>query len=273
MKSLLLIVLLVTVTFSVVSCQEDSPLEKLTNATDTITVGRRIVGGRRALEGEFPYQVGLKLGDNRGLPFCGGSIISNQWIVTAAHCLKDASGLHFAISSLRAFTSTTNPLIKRGNLMSIQKIIIHGGYNPSTHIHDIALLKTRSVIQGGSPIALPAKGLGSQSGSGTVSGWGTIREAGPRSSDLLATDIDIISDIQCRRVYASTYSVPEMLCGGYMSGGRDTCQGDSGGPFVQNGQLIGITSFGRGCARPNTPGVYVRVSNYVDWIRYYMERY
>lgn len=78
-------------------------------------------------------------------------------------------------------------------------------------------------------------------------------------------------DSACQRLYRREYSVPEMLCAGHMSGGRDTCQGDSGGPLAQrsNGQyvLIGITSFGRGCARANTPGVYTRVSNYVDWIQ------
>lgn len=243
------------------------------NSNDTdIILGRRIVGGRRALQGEFPYQVGLRVGE-RGLPFCGGSIISSHWIVTAAHCLKDHSGLHFAISQLRAFTATINPLVNRGNVLPIQKIIIHGGYNPTTHINDIALLKTQVPITGGSPIALPAQGLGITSGTGTVSGWGTTREGGPRSSDLLATDLDVMQDSECRRKYGSIYAVPQMLCGGYRAGGRDTCQGDSGGPFAQNGQLIGVTSFGRGCARPNTPGVYTRVSHYVDWIRYYMQKY
>lgn len=230
---------------------------------------QRIVGGRRAVEGEFPYQVGLALNSGT-LPFCGGSVIAKRWIVTAAHCLKGSSGLQFSISSLRPFVGTVNARSRLRKELSVAKVIIHGSYSTSTHSNDIALIKTTSDIPV-QPISLPSQGAGA-SGSGVVSGWGTIREGGPRSTDLLTTELDILPDNTCQRIYRP-YSRREMLCGGYLRGGRDTCQGDSGGPFAQSGVLIGITSFGRGCARANTPGVYTRVSNYVDWIRYYVNNH
>ena len=232
---------------------------------DDEPVGRRIVGGRRALEGEFPYQVGLTAGD-RGLVFCGGSIIGTSWIVTAAHCITDGNGPHVATSRLRAIAGTTNHMTRGGEVINIDRAIVHELYNANTNVNDIALLKTRNPITRGRAISLPGRGS-NFSGTGVVSGWGTTTEGGRRSYDLLAANLDILPDASCYRTYRSRFRVPEMLCAGAMEGGRDTCQGDSGGPLAQSGTLVGITSFGRGCARRMSPGVYTRVSHYVDWIQ------
>lgn len=232
---------------------------------DDEAVGRRIVGGRRAQEGEFPYQVGLTSGEGRAV-FCGGSIVGSNWIITAAHCITNGHSNHFPVSRLRAVTGTTNHLTRGGGeVLPIAQAIVHERYNAATHVNDIALLRTRNPITRGRAIGLPVRET-NFSGSGVVSGWGTTTEGGRRSYDLLATNLDILNDAYCYRTYRTQYRVPEMLCAGAMEGGRDTCQGDSGGPLVQSGTLVGVTSFGRGCARRGTPGVYTRVSHYVDWI-------
>ena len=243
------------------------------NATEDKTlkeedaVGRRIVGGRRALEGEFPYQVGLIAGD-RGLVFCGGSILSNHWIVTAAHCITDGSSQHTPTSRLRALIGVTNQLNRPAEVLQIDRVIVHENYDSNSNVNDIALLRTRNAITRGRAISLPVRGSKpSVQSPAVVTGWGTTSEGGRRSYDLLAATIPIQDDSQCYRIYRTRYRVPEMLCAGAMEGGRDTCQGDSGGPMAVSGVLVGITSFGRGCARRNAPGVYTRVSHYVDWIQ------
>ena len=143
----------------------------------------------------------------------------------------------------------------------------HHRYHHRTHANDIALLRTTSPITRGRPIALPTSNARPSGTAAVATGWGTTSEGGRRSSDLLATTLDVLPESSCARTYSANYRSDVMLCAGHMPGGRDTCQGDSGGPLAQSGVLIGITSFGRGCARSNTPGVYTRVSHFVDWIR------
>ena len=235
----------------------------------------RIVGGRRALPNEYPYQVALET-ERRSMwssaatfrQFCGASVINDRWIVTAAHCLQRQN-----VNRLRGVIGTTNLRETNRSSVTFERMIIHEGYDSNSVRNDIGLLKTRQSIRAASkgnyvsPICLPRQGQ-QFSGQGVISGFGHVREGGPSSSLLLSSNLQIMPDTSCRASYGSEYSVPEMLCGG--ASGRDTCQGDSGGPFAQrtgNGwTLIGITSFGRGCARPGIPGVYTRVSNYVNWI-------
>ncbi|KAK8761462.1 hypothetical protein V5799_027269 [Amblyomma americanum] len=109
-----------------------------------------------------------------------------------------------------------------------------------------------------------------------VSGWGTTREGGSLSMDLMAVSVPVTSDVNCALQYVqastltSAYDKQTMFCAGAPMGGKDSCQGDSGGPAIQysNGTavLVGIVSFGQGCARLTHAGVYTRVSNYIDWI-------
>lgn len=177
---------------------------------------------------------------------------------------------------LRGTIGTNRLRGSNGQPVSFEKVIIHQAYNSNSVKNDIGLLKTtRSMVSTENTfvnsICLPSRGE-DFSGSAIITGYGYTREGGPSSHDLLSTTLNIVPDSRCRRLYEDEYSVPQMLCAGHMRGGRDTCQGDSGGPLAQRSSsgsyvLVGITSFGRGCARPNTPGVYTRVSNYVDWIQ------
>lgn len=203
----------------------ESSRDKLLSG-DNESVGRRIVGGRRALEGEFPYQVGLIAGD-RGLVFCGGTIIGSNWIVTAAHCVTDGNSPHVPVTRLRAVAGTTNHLTRSAEILYIDRAIVHERYSAVTHVNDIALLRTRSAVTRGRAASLPAREARSN-GAAVVSGWGTTTEGGRRSYDLLAANLNILPDSNCYRIYGSRYRVPEMLCAGVMEGGQDTCQGDSG---------------------------------------------
>jgi hypothetical protein len=208
------------------SLQEtDSPRDKLLT-DDNESVGRRIVGGRRASEGELPYQVGLIAGD-RGLVFCGGTVIGSNWIVTAAHCITDGASLHVPVTRLRAVAGTTNHLTRSAEVLQIDQAIVHERYNSGTHVNDIALLRTRNPITRGRAAGLPTRGS-RPNGAVVASGWGTTSEGGRRSYDLLAADLNILPDSYCSRIYGSRYRVPEMVCAGAMEGLRDTCQGDSG---------------------------------------------
>ena len=180
------------------------------------------------------------------------------------------------VGRLRGIVGTNNLRDGSGTPIRFDRAIIHESYNSYTVRNDIGLLRTTRAISSNrsafvNSICLPSKGENSV-GSGIITGYGYLREGGPSSPLLMTTSISIQPDSQCRQIYRNEYSVPEMLCAGERQGGKDTCQGDSGGPMAQRTSsgayvLIGITSFGRGCARANTPGVYTRVSNYVDWIQ------
>ena len=236
-------------------------------------VFRRIVGGRRVLKDEIPYQVAL---EKRSFwnpvyrQFCGASIIDDRWILTAAHCVTGENS-----NSIRAVAGVTDLSESNGNVIQIERIILHERYNGWTVENDIALLKTRTSIENSvreyvSPVCLPAAGQ-NFTGSGLISGFGLTKENGASTSQyLLAAPLDLLPDSSCNNAYGNEFKPPSMLCAGLLRGGRDTCQGDSGGPLTVKSEagyvLAGITSFGRGCARVNTPGVYTRVSQYVPWI-------
>lgn len=236
--------------------------------------GRRIVGGRTAAKDEFPYQVALetRVFGGRWKQFCGGTVIADRWILTAAHCVRGQNARFLRV------VGGTNDLVEgEANAVQVEKVIPHERYNSYTIQNDIALIKlaaplSRSVNGFTNPICLPYPNspvpVGHQ---GIISGFGTVSEGGRASRNLLATTIPIQPDSQCYRVYGAEYKPPSMMCAGDLRGGKDTCQGDSGGPLaVRNSEgtyvLVGVTSFGQGCARAYTPGVYTRVSNYIDWI-------
>lgn len=248
--------------------------------------GQRIVGGIEARPGSHPWIVSLQ---QYGSHFCGGSLINtgsatqSDIVVTAAHCVYDGT------SSLTA-SAGSHKLSKYFAAEGEQKVTAgttkyHTLYNPETTENDIAIvvldkpINFTNTIQ---PICLPPKNSDvAEKTEATVAGWGLTREGGYSTSDILMqVGVPIISARDCASQYSRQgikIDGTTMICAGYSTGGKDACQGDSGGPFVvkesQGYTLRGVVSFGIGCARAGSPGVYARVSNYVDWIQRYVNIY
>ena len=181
----------------------------------------------------------------------------------------------------------SNDISDESDSISIKfdEIIIHEDYDNVTMRNDIALVRTRKEIPLDTrarevevnAICLPGRG-DEYSGRATVTGFGFLEEGGSGTSDMRATQVLILPNSMCHQSYSS-FDPTIMLCAGWPHGGRDACQGDSGGPLVQRqpltdtSVLVGIVSFGKGCARQDSPGVYTRVSAYIDWITNRINRY
>ena len=243
-------------------------------------VNPSIVGGTPAQSGAWPWQVRLSIATPQGTFLCGGSLVSDQWVLTAAHCVEDGNGgtLSPASFSVRAGSLQKD---SGGVVMGVSRVITHHAYEAATMDNDIALLRLSSPLPLSktiSPIApLSAsqeQQLAATNTLATVTGWGTTRSGGNTSAVLMQAQVPLISSGDCanQSAYPRGELSSNMICAGYPQGGKDSCQGDSGGPLVvPNGQgghvLAGIVSWGESCAAPNYPGVYTRVANYQPWLQ------
>ncbi|KAL5285031.1 TMPRSS6.2 family protein [Megaselia abdita] len=225
----------------------------------------RIVGGQDTLTQQYPWMAMLQY---NGRFYCGGSLINPNYILTAAHCLRDFSTPSISITLLahKLDGSTPGTFNKK-----ISKSQIHPLYNPTTFDNDIGLLKLESSVKFDEllrPVCLPYSNGDNYAGQmGLVTGWGdTSENSHILPSVLREVYVPIISNQQC--LSKGITITRNMICAG--EEGRDSCQGDSGGPLhiksTNKYQQIGIVSWGLGCARPDKPGVYTRVSNYIQWI-------
>ncbi|XP_005810913.1 testisin-like [Xiphophorus maculatus] len=231
----------------------------------------KIVGGQDASPGRWPWQVELQLS---GWFMCGGSLINKKWVLTAAHCITDPTpSLWKAVLGQQNRRDKHMKTVVRRN---IGKIIVHPKFNQTTNDNDIALLRLSSPVQFTDyirPVCLAASGSRFNNGTDSwVTGWGNVAEGVPlpRPQTLQEVKVPVIGNRQCNCLLGRLSITDNMICAGVLSGGRDSCQGDSGGPMVnkQDSRWIqsGVVSFGLGCARPNLPGVYTRVSRYQSWI-------
>ncbi|XP_061310252.1 trypsin I-P1-like [Pezoporus flaviventris] len=217
----------------------------------------KIVGGYTCAANSVPFQVSL----NSGYHFCGGSLINSQWVLTAAHCYKYSMQVQLGKHNL-ALKESTQQVIRAS------KIIRHSGFNYDTLDNDIMLIKLATPAQlndAVQTVSLPTSCVTA----GTeclISGWGNTRSSGSAYPDTLqCLNAPVLSSSACSNAYPGDIT-DNMICVGFLEGGKDSCQGDSGGPVVCNGQLQGIVSWGLGCAQKGYPGVYTKVCNYVSWI-------
>ncbi|XP_050528451.1 venom protease-like [Daktulosphaira vitifoliae] len=242
---------------------------------------RRIVGGTEAQLGAWPWMaaIGYRRNKRQSTPMflCGGTLISDRHVLTAAHCQPQPGETELYM--VRLGDLNLDPNVNDGakpiNVM-VEKMIVHEKYNTETLFNDIALLKLAEPVKFNSniqPICLPTSSeLRSHSFEGTlpfIAGWGDTSYNGVASKTLLEAQIPVISNNKCRELY--DYLDEAMMCAGYSEGGTDTCQGDSGGPLMLNqGEkyyLTGVVSKGYKCAVAGYPGVYTRVTHYLDWIK------
>ncbi|XP_059351981.1 serine protease nudel-like isoform X3 [Daphnia carinata] len=231
----------------------------------------RVVGGRESNMGAWPWAVAII---RDGVFKCGGSLLDSNWILSAAHCFPALEKSHFEIQLGMLRRSSYSPLEQTRAILSIY---IHPNYNSHTLENDIALLRVQKPLQLNqwtAPACLPSFGYFPRNDTlCTVVGWGNVQENGPESDSLREVAVPIkpcSADLAARK--------DKILCAGYPEGKKDSCQGDSGGPFIcpdpkirDRWLLVGIVSFGLGCARPGELGAYTNVAYYVNWIAEVMD--
>lgn len=221
----------------------------------------RIVGGGDASIQDYPYTVFLT--DANGNQFCGGVLVSASAVATAAHCTQPVSQSQMRVVAGREQKSGTD-----GVVAHVTNVWVEPGFTAAGKGEDVAVLSLDRQVPF-QPVSLPDKSDTSVYNPGTnatVVGWGRTSDGGARATSLRSAVVPIVSDSSCRSSY-SNYDAKSMVCAGYPDGGVDACQGDSGGPLVEGDTLVGIVSWGDGCAKAGKPGVYARATTYVDDIR------
>jgi trypsin len=226
-------------------------------------INGRIVGGDDAMPGEFPYQVSWQ--SKHGFNSCGGSIISSEYVLTAAHCCEGVSHSYQIVAGEHNVDEDDGTEQR----MEIKKRIIHEDYDSSNIDNDVCVLHLEGSIEMNNyAAAVPIEAQDHDHSEGeefVVTGWGTLSSGGSAPSILQKVSVPFVDEKTCKHAYGSSSITAGMICAGRK--GKDSCQGDSGGPMVgSDGKQVGVVSWGYGCAEEGYPGVYTRVAHYHDWI-------
>ncbi|KAG7211723.1 hypothetical protein KM043_010969 [Ampulex compressa] len=240
-------------------------------------VGRktRIVGGNVTSVYEYPWLVSMT---RRGTFYCAGSLITRRHILTAAHCLEgfEMRTIKLVLADQDRSSLGPNAVVRR-----IKSIVMHEDFHTYTFNNDIAIIEMDRPVRVDGFIrtaCLPEdKAIDYTGAMATVVGWGRTGESKPVSDELRKVSLPILSQEECDRAgYQKNRITENMFCAGYLEGERDACFGDSGGPLHVKGtfghlEVIGIISWGRGCARPNFPGIYTKLTNYLGWLKDHLD--
>merc|ERR1711936_1483945 len=227
----------------------------------------KIVGGVSTEANEYPWQVGLFHSRSSSTPFCGGSLISSQEVLTAAHC---GTNIGWVVLGEHDLTKEDGEQKVR-----VCSTTLHPQYNQGKIDNDFAILRLCSPVSFSrdvSTVCLPSSSNNYDNVQAIASGWGTLSSGGRQPSILMEVSLDTMSNRECKNNnnYSGQQITANMICAG--RAGKDACQGDSGGPLVtreNNGgfSLIGVVSWGIGCGSAGYPGVYARVTSQLAWIQ------
>jgi secreted trypsin-like serine protease len=282
--------------------------EPVNNAINALkpSFNLRVVGGTAAQEGAWPWQVlvvvpALTSDGKQTAMMCGGSVIAQRWVLTAAHCFQNLDASRPIVVAeqqsrvlTRALGDIDSKSVHRGAKLTIHPQYKYSRTRPETDTHenDIALLRLNENVRSRAVVPLLSgdRVLEGPPVKAVVTGWGRMRELDASGNDpttgqrvrpeeveperLMEVKIPLVATDACKAAYQGAPGVIDgrNLCAGVPEGGKDSCQGDSGGPLVTqaaNGRWvqIGVVSWGAGCGRQGFPGIYTRVSAFADWIR------
>ncbi|MFD3544651.1 serine protease [Streptomyces sp. NPDC058655] len=237
-----------------------------------------VIGGKPVKAADSPWVVALasrdRFGGTRGGQFCGGVIVGPTTVLTAAHCLgrEVLGGPVESVTDLRVVAGRTELRGTDGREIAVRGARVNPAYDPVSNAGDLAVLELAEAVPAHQVIAMADAGHpGYRPGSeGAVYGWGDTSGFGDYAYGLRVARVTVLDDEVCGRAYPGDadgqYRAESMVCAGDGRGGRDACQGDSGGPLVAQGQLIGLVSWGRGCGRADSPGVYTRIAPLADFV-------
>ncbi|XP_069703525.1 serine proteinase stubble isoform X2 [Periplaneta americana] len=284
---------LITTTTTMTTTATSSPPEVASTGTDEIDLnmtdfrqvcGRRlfpesrIVGGEKSTFGKWPWQISLRQWrTSTYLHKCGAALLNENWAITAAHCVENVppSDLLLRLGE-HDLSSEEEPYGYQER--RVQIVASHPQFDPRTFEYDLALLRFYEPVTFQPnilPVCVPHDDTNFVGHTAYVTGWGRLYEDGPLPSVLQEVSVPVINNSVCETMYRSAgyiEHIPEIfICAGWRKGGFDSCEGDSGGPMViqrpdKRWLLAGVISWGIGCAEPNQPGVYTRISEFREWI-------